>query len=100
PYGKCQMTTTTKYLSVLKQLRVVGAAVAVMALAGTFSPTLQAEVRLPKIFGSHMVLQQSKSLPVWGWAQPGETVTVQFLGESKSTQANDRGEWKVVLSPV
>ena len=45
----------------------------------------RAEVRLPKVFGSHMVLQQDKPLTIWGWAQPGETVTVQFLAERKQT---------------
>ena len=71
-----------------------------LALAGGFARTAQAEVRLPKVFSDHMVLQQQKPLTVWGWAQPGETVTVQFLAESKQAKANDRGEWKVVLSAV
>ena len=69
-----------------------------LVMAGAFAPTAQAEVRLPKVFSDHMVLQQEKPLTVWGWAQPGETVTVQFLAESKQAKANDRGEWKVVLS--
>ncbi len=61
---------------------------------------VQAEVRLPKVFGSHMVMQQSQPLTVWGWAQPGETVEVRLANESKKTQANDKGEWKVVLTPL
>jgi len=59
-----------------------------------------AEVRLPKVFGGHMVLQQDRPLPVWGWAQPGEAVTVQFRQERRETKANDRGEWRVDLSAV
>ncbi len=35
-----------------------------------------ANVRLPRIFSSHMVLQQEAPIPVWGWANPGERVTV------------------------
>ncbi len=62
-------------------------------------PEAQAEVRLPKVFGSHMVMQQSQPLTVWGWAQPGETVEVRLDKETKKTQANDKGEWKVVLTP-
>ena len=92
------MNTTTKIT--LKQLRTLMAALAMFAIAGAFAPTAQAEVRLPKVFSDHMVLQQDKPLTVWGWAQPGETVTVQFLAESKQTKANDRGEWKVVLAAV
>ena len=38
--------------------------------------TSQAEVRLPSIIGSHMVVQQGTKVPIWGWAEPGERVTV------------------------
>jgi sialate O-acetylesterase len=79
--------------------RLTPLAILLAALASLL-PSLQAEVRLPKVFSDHMVLQQEKPPPVWGWAQPGETVTVQFLTESKQAQANDRGEWKVVLAPA
>jgi sialate O-acetylesterase len=69
-----------------------------LMLAGLGSPfTALAEVRLPHVFGSHMVLQREKPLMIWGWATPGETVTVQLGTVSQSAQANDRGEWKVVL---
>lgn len=56
-----------------------------------------ADVRLPHVFGSHMVLQRDKPIIIWGWANPGETVTVQLGTESQTAQANDRGEWKVTL---
>jgi len=64
------------------------------------SPASRAEVRLPHVFGSHMVLQQEKPLIIWGWAQPHETVTVQLAGESRTAQANERGEWKLELPPM
>ena len=57
----------------------------------------RAEIRLPQVFGSHMVLQQDKPLTTWGWATPGETVTVQLGSAAQTTQANDQGEWKAVL---
>ncbi len=57
----------------------------------------RAEIRLPHVFGSHMVLQQEKPLTIWGWATPGETVTVQFDKATQTTKANGKGEWKVVL---
>lgn len=59
--------------------------------------SLQADVRLPHIFGDHMVLQQQKPIAVWGWADPGEEVTVQFGEDKQSTAANDKGEWSVAL---
>ena len=57
----------------------------------------RAEVRLPKVFSDHMVLQQQKPIVVWGWAQPGETVTVQISTQRQKVQANQAGEWKAVL---
>ena len=60
----------------------------------------QAEVRLPKVFSSHMVLQQDKPLVFWGWAQPGEKVTVKLDAQSVDAVANDRGEWKAELASL
>ena len=37
---------------------------------------LWADVKPAALFGDHMVLQQGMSVPVWGWADPGEQVTV------------------------
>ena len=42
------------------------------------SISIQAKVSLPAIFGDHMVLQGKSKLPVWGWAMPGEKITVTF----------------------
>ncbi|HEY4415046.1 MAG TPA: sialate O-acetylesterase [Verrucomicrobiae bacterium] len=58
---------------------------------------LRAEVRLPHVFGSHMVFQREKPLMVWGWATPGETVTVQLGTASQTATANEQGEWKATL---
>ena len=55
------------------------------------------EVRLPKVFGSHMVLQQGKPLVFWGWAQPNEKITVKLNNETRETTANEKGEWKMTL---
>lgn len=59
-----------------------------------------AEVRLPNVFGSHMVLQRKKPVPVWGWAEPGEKVTVLFNGQTKTTKATPAGKWMVRLEPM
>ncbi len=61
---------------------------------------VRAEVRLPKVFTSHMVLQQHQPLTFWGWAQPNEIVTIELAGESRQTRANDRGEWKATLPAI
>lgn len=60
----------------------------------------QAQIKLPAIFGDHMVLQQKQDNPVWGWASPGEMIKVSINGQSHSTKANQKGEWRIMLRPV
>ena len=60
----------------------------------------QAEVKMPNIFGSDMVLQREKNVPIWGWAAPNEKVTVKFNGQTKETAANESGKWQVTLDPM
>ena len=60
----------------------------------------EARVRLPAIFGDHMVLQQDQKLPVWGWADPGEKVSVRFGESQAETSAAPDGKWRVGLPSV
>lgn len=60
----------------------------------------QAEVKMPEIFGDHMVLQEDSKLPIWGTAAPGEKVTVTFAGQTVSATAATDGTWRVDLAPV
>lgn len=59
-----------------------------------------AAVRLPAIFGDHMVLQRDTGVPVWGWADPGETVTVTAGGDKASATAGPDGQWSVKLAKL
>ncbi len=63
-------------------------------LAGSSS---KADVRLPHVIGDHMVLQREVPLKIWGWANPGEKVTVKLADAKATGVANDTGEWKVTL---
>jgi sialate O-acetylesterase len=58
-----------------------------------------ANVSLPEIFGSNMVLQQKSDVTFWGWAKAGEKVTINagWLGEGLSATASTQGEWKIVV---
>lgn len=60
----------------------------------------RADVRLPSLFGDKMVLQQGIPVPVWGKADPGESVTVSVAGQSVSTHADAAGKWRVILQPL
>lgn len=56
-----------------------------------------AEVRLAKIFSDNMVLQRNKPIRVWGWADPGENVTVSLSGREASVKADSKGRWLAEL---
>ncbi len=71
--------------------------VAILLLAG---PIQAAELKLAAVFTDHMVLQRDKPVPVWGWADPGEKVTVEFAGQTHATTADAKGKWLVKLTPL
>ncbi|AMV20392.1 sialate O-acetylesterase [Planctomyces sp. SH-PL14] len=59
-----------------------------------------ADVKLGSPFQHHMVLQRDANVPVWGWADAGEGVTVTIRGQAKSAKAGDDGKWTVTLDPL
>lgn len=57
-----------------------------------------AEVRLPGFFNDHMVFQRNIPIPVWGWAEPDEKVTVKLGdGQAATATAGDEGRWELKL---
>ncbi|MDC0049672.1 sialate O-acetylesterase [Verrucomicrobia bacterium] len=66
----------------------------------SFSHIGLADVKLPNVIGSGMVLQRDMAVPVWGWAEVGEEVTVSFAGQTKKTKTGDDGKWTVSLDPL
>jgi sialate O-acetylesterase len=61
---------------------------------------LRADVTLAPLFTDHAVLQQGKPIPVWGTAQPGESVTVDFHDDRETTRADANGRWRIDLKPL
>ncbi len=59
-----------------------------------------ADVKLPGFFGDNQVLQRDLPVPIWGWAKPGETVTVTFAGQTKTATTDAEGRWLVKLEPL
>ena len=57
----------------------------------------EAKVVLPQLFQSGMVMQRGKSIPVWGWADKGEQVSIQFNKKQYSTIADEQGRWRIDL---
>ncbi len=59
----------------------------------------KAEVKLPKVLASHMVVQRDKPVHIWGWGKVGETVKVSFRGKTQTTETDELGRWSVYLPP-
>jgi sialate O-acetylesterase len=60
---------------------------------------VSAQVALPKILSDHMVVQRDLPVHAWGLAEPGETVSVDFRGESRTVTTDPIGRWSVYLKP-
>ena len=70
----------------------------VVSLGLLAAANLWADVRLPSLFSEHMVLQREAQTPVWGWATPGEQVTVAIGGQTQTARADAHGKWTVKLA--
>lgn len=64
------------------------------------SSPLMADVTLPTMFSERMVLQADAAVPVWGWAEPGEEVSVSIAGQTRTAKADDKGGWRVILDAL
>lgn len=69
---------------------------AVLALAFT----VEAELKLNGLFTDNMVLQRNQKVSVWGTADPGAEITVQFGGQKRTAKAKDGGDWIVHLKSM
>jgi sialate O-acetylesterase len=65
-----------------------------------FVSQANAELRVSPMFGDHMVLQRELPVPVWGKAEPGETITVRFAGQETNTRTDGDGKWMLQLPPM
>lgn len=73
---------------------------AVLLSIGFFLPRSGvAQLRVPRMVSDGMVLQRDMPLRIWGFASPGEKITVKFMGESAGGVTADNGKWVVQLSP-
>ena len=69
--------------------------VAFLLLGGTLRAP--ADVKLHGLFSDNMVLQRDASVPIWGWADENEDITIQFRDQKVTTKAKD-GKWIVRLN--
>ena len=76
---------------------LVLAGVAFVTLAGGAA---QADVKLPNVFGNHMVLQQGQKNKVWGLGAAGEAVTVTIDKQRHQVTVGADGKWQVMLDAL
>ena len=68
-------------------------------------PIVHAEVTLPRVIGSNMVLQRDMQVPIWGWASAGEEITITLSAEDEGAErlfstivtADAAGNWRTKL---
>jgi len=70
------------------------------ALAFLLHAALYAEVTIPFILSDNMVIQRDVPINIWGWAKPGERVTVSLMDQKVSVKTGSNGEWKTGLNPI
>jgi sialate O-acetylesterase len=79
----------------LRLLKTIFAGVAFL-----FAEDLFAALQPAKVFSDNMVLQQGVSVPVWGSADVGANVVVEFAGQRAETRADNAGRWKLEFEPL
>ena len=71
----------------------------ILILAIALTSTAYADVKLPTVLDSHMVMQRDVPLTIWGWAKPGEAVSVTLGNQTVKTKAAKNKTWAVKLRP-
>lgn len=63
-------------------------------------PAISEGLCVSNVFQTNMVLQRDKPVNIWGWAEPGEEVTVSFAGQQARAKAAADRSWQVTLQPM
>lgn len=70
-----------------------------LSLALALSILAHADVRLPAILGSHMVLQQNTEVKLWGWSDAGEKIKVNVSWDTTTyaTTGTSNAQWSLAV---
>lgn len=71
-----------------------------LAFLAATPAVLRADVKLPRIFTDHMVLQQKQPIVVWGKADAGEQVSVSLDANRATATAGADGKWDIELTAI
>lgn len=70
-----------------------------LVLGQLMACTAWGDVRLPGLVGDNMVLQRDSRVVIWGWAEPGERVRIDFRGQRMTVRTDRGGQWSASLGP-
>ncbi|WP_340106004.1 sialate O-acetylesterase [Rhodohalobacter sp. 8-1] len=56
------------------------------------------QLRLPQLVSDGMVLQRDSDITIWGWASPGDDISIEFRGDTYNQTADDNGNWSVEMN--
>lgn len=60
--------------------------------------TVFATITVPRFISNGMVLQRNVSIPIWGWADNAEKITVEFKGKKYRTITGADKKWKINIA--
>lgn len=80
-------------------MRLIVRTITFLVLAFLVGASAQAAIKPAALFSDGAVLQQGMPVPVWGWAEDGEKVTVEFQGQQVSA-VTANGKWMVTLKSL
>ena len=81
----------------MKKMRTITSITLIAAFHLLGLQSIHAEIKLPAILSSNMVLQRNTTIVLWGWADAKELITVEasWLEEEKSIEADREGNWRI-----
>ncbi len=65
-----------------------------------FTSSVSADVRMPQMFSDNCVLQRGVPVNIFGFADAGEKVTVEFNTQKVETTTDESGKWLVQLAAM
>ncbi|MCQ2252649.1 MAG: hypothetical protein MJZ61_04280 [Bacteroidales bacterium] len=75
-------------------MKITSARIILLFTIALISINARADIKLPHIIADNMMLQQKSKCPLWGWADPGESVTVKgSWGAKAETITGPDGKW-------
>ncbi len=80
-------------------MRLLKSVALIFSLIVCLAVSALAAVKPHALFSDGCVLQQGMPVPVWGWADDGEKITVEFQGQ-KVTATTSGGKWMVTLKEL